>query len=372
MLNFSLIRKKFPEAVEVERGGGTAYAVNCWKYHRGGGFGQMEISANTGVFHCHNCKYSGTVYMEFPEHFDELENYFPWVKIKEGAISSAPQVNTRITRGGPMWSDTVAAPGETISFGSLDDDHPAVVYLRGRGFDIDELRQFSIDRDIRGLYYCSKSSHFIAAGSGTLSGRIIFPVYSEEFVAKASGEAPVLTPILKGWQARQVEKIQVSEKGITEKMVWQGFGWKTFKKMRDGSWEDKHVPKIYTLLGFKKSTTLGGLLHAKGFPDVAVVEGPLDYYKTGRHCVFAMGKGLSKDQIRLLQANWRRVFVLRDPEINPEDEKFKKMINDLYPLVVHHLPLSGGRDPGACSREEIWDQISDFVGDPELKRYAHA
>jgi hypothetical protein len=369
MLSLQKVQKKFPEALEVERGHGAAYVVTCWKYHRGGGEGQMEINAESGYFHCHNCSHKGNIYREFPDHFDEMDDYFPWIKIKPGAISSAPQAKVRINRGGPMWSDTVEAPGETIPFGVLPDDHVAVEYLRGRGFDIDELRKFSADRDIRGLYYCSRSSRSVADGAGTIAGRIIFPIYSEELVSVGGNTSPQLAPVIKGWQARQVEKIEKLGDGTEIKKVWHGLVWKTFRRTGDGYWGDKHVPKIYTLPGFKKTAALGGLFHAKGVPDVAVVEGPLDYYKTGRHCVFTMGKGLSKDQTRLLLANWERVFYIRDPEINPNEEKFKLMIESLHPLKVHHLSLSEGRDPGACSRSEIWKQISDFVGEPELNRY---
>lgn len=370
MLRFSEVSQKFPEAFETERGNGTCYVVNCWKYHRGGGHYQMEIRADNGVFHCHNCGHSGSVYEEFPEHFDDLAEHCSWVQIKtEGAISSAPKAVTRINKHGIMWSETVNAPGETISFAALADDHPAVIYLRDRGFDIEELRGFSTSSDIRALYYCTRGQHTVADGMGTLSGRIVFPIYGEEMVQQTPGSVPILSPVLKGWQARQVEKIEKNSSGVLEKKVWQGFSWRTFKKVGE-DWEDKIVPKYHTMFGLKKSTVLGGMPHAKGFPDVAVVEGPLDYYRTGRHCVFTLGKSISKDQIRLLKANFRRVFLLRDPEVNPEEKRFRQTIEELYPLVVHHFTLAGGKDPGATPRKETWNQIADYVGDPTLNQYA--
>jgi hypothetical protein len=369
MLRFADVKSKFPEVFETERGNGACYVVHCWKYHKSGGVYQMEIRQSDGIFHCHNCGHAGSIYEEFPDHFDDLAEHLSWVRIKsEGTISSAAPKAPRINRGGIMWSPTVTAPGETIPFASLADDHPAVIYLRDRGFDIQELRSFSVTSDIRALYYCTRGQIPVADGLGTLTGRIIFPVYGEDLVSLKPGDPAVLCPVLKGWQARQVEKNEVVG-GEEVKKVWQGFSWRTFRK-KDGVWEDKLVPKYYTMPGLKKSTVLGGMAHAKGFPDVAIVEGPLDHYMTGRHSVFTLGKSVSKDQIRLLQANWRRVFLLRDPGVDPGDKKFNQMIMDMYPLIVHHLVLADQKDPGATPRPSIWNQIADHVGDPTLRQYA--
>jgi hypothetical protein len=369
MLRLSDVSRKFPEAYETDRGNGSCYVVHCWKYHKSGGIHQMEIRQSDGIFHCHNCGHSGSIYDEFPDHFDDLAEHLSWVAVKsEGAISSAPPKAPKIHKGGIMWSPTVTAPGETIPFASLADDHPAVVYLKGRGFDIEELRSFSRNSDIRALYYCTRGQHTLCDGLGSLTGRIIFPVYGEDLVQLKQGEPASVCPVLKGWQARQVEKVE-GDGDDAVRRVWQGFSWRTFRK-KDGIWEDRQVPKYYTMPGLKKSTLLGGMAHAKGFPDVAVVEGPLDYYRVGRHSVFTFGKTISKDQIRLLQANFRRVIIVRDPEVNPEDKRFRQMIEDMYPVNVYHLALSDKKDPGSTPRSSTWKQIADHVGDPFLNQYA--
>ena len=114
---------------------------------------------------------------------------------------------------------------------------------------------------------------------------------------------------------------------------------------------------------------LGGIPTAKGADFVVVVEGPVDKYKVGDHSVFSFGKSLSKDQIRLLQAYWKRVILIRDPEIDPNSPSFKGMVDRMHPLRVDDLALSGGRDAGATPTSEIWEQIADHVGDPSFRKY---
>jgi hypothetical protein len=177
-----------------------------------------------------------------------------------------------------------------------------------------------------------------------------------------------LSNVLCGWQARQVDVIDQDDGVTGSKRTWNGYHWRAFKKT-GGVWEDKYVPKYYTSPGRKKTSMLGGVATAKGFDTVAVVEGPVDKYKAGRHSVFSFGKNLSHDQIRILQTYWTRVIIIRDPEIDPTAKSFVEMVDRMHPLRVYHLALSDGLDPGATPRSSIWTQIADHVGDPELKNY---
>lgn len=378
MIPLNKIRSKFREAFATERGGGTAYIVHCWtKIHRNGGERfSMEIAAETtedreeGVFHCHNCKHSGSIYTEFPDDFSRAENDLA-VKTSDRPISVAQESTTRFRHVGDMWGG-VLAPGAVLPLAMVPRNSPPIEYLAGRGFDIDELFEFNHTGDIRGLFYCTNGQIPISNGMGTMSGRIIIPIYGEEMTILPNGQvAPC--PVLRGWQARRVEVID-KEKG--EKKVWVHGSWRTFKK-KDGVWEDRHVPKYYTSPGFHKSRVLGGLQHAKGSPVVAVVEGPLDYYRTGRHCVYTMGDSMSEDQIRQIKAYWKGpdnlVVMLRDPEVDTTSKSFHKMLVALEepPKVnFHHFCLEGDKDPGATARDETWRQIAGFVGDPHLQKYA--
>ena len=362
-LSLQQIRDKFPEATETTRGNGVAYVVNCWKYHKHGGLGQMEINPE-GVFHCHNCGHSGTLFNEFPDHFDDLEEYFPWISVKRGTISSAPEKTPRTFRGGIMWTPDLVAPGETVPFSTLSDDHPAVRYMARRGFDIEELRSFNALGDTRGIYYCTRGQINLQCDLGTLTGRIVFPVYMDEV-----GAGGRVSSVLAGWQARYIDEIDWEDESSGSKKTWNGYSWRTFSK-NDGKWEDKYVPKYYTSPGRKKTSMLGGIQTAKGCEVVAVVEGPIDWLMTGRHSVFSFGKHLSNDQIRLLQAHWEEAILLRDPEIDPKSKSFVEMVDRMHPLRVHHLALRGGLDPGATPRKSTWEQIADHVKDERYKKYA--
>lgn len=361
MLSLQEVKEKFPEAFQSERGNGLCYVVNCWRYHRHGGVGQMEISPD-GVFHCHNCGHSGTVYQEFPEHFNDLSEMFSWVEVKREAISSAkPRVDRQFT-GGIMWTPTLRAPGETMPLNALSRSHPAVEYLEKRGFDIDELFKFNETADTRGLFYCTRGQIRMQSDVGTLSGRIVFPVYMEE---AAAGGGTELT--LSGWQARSVDRTLFEDDNDGEKEVWNGYSWKKFRKV-NGTWEDKFVGKYYTSPGRRKSTMLGGIPHAKSNPLVVLVEGPLDQYRTGRHSVFSFGKEISREQIRLLQTYWTEVVWLLDPEIDTSTKKFRETVALMHPLKLHYFKLAGNKDPGATPRASIWQQIADHVGNPLLNR----
>lgn len=347
MLTIQDIRKKFPEARETVRGSGPAFTVNCWKYHKFGGKNEMEIGANDGVFHCHNCGHSGNLYTEFPEFFDPLSELFPDLFVKREA-PTAPAANARVRRGGIMWTEDIQAPGEVIPFAKLPDEHVAVEYLRRRGFDIEEMRAYD---ETRALYYCTRGQISMAEGKGSTTGRIVFPIY--------------MLGRLKGWQARQIDYV-VEETELTgEKVVWNGDAWQKFKKV-DGHWEDRYVPKYYTCPGMKRSSVLYGFDMARNYQEVAVVEGPLDYHRTGPQCVGTIGKMISRDQVNLMKTYWSRLFYLRDPGVDPEDRAFKQLLMDLAPVPVYHLCLAGGKDPGATRRESTWQQIAEHVHNASL------
>lgn len=362
MLSLEQIQEKFPEAFSAERGNGMCYVVNCWKWHKHGGISQMEISPQ-GVFFCHNCGHRGTLYREFPEHFDDLSEMFPWVEVKRGAISTAaPQRNRNFT-GGIMWTSVLRAPGETVPLSSLDRGHPVIEYLAGRGFDIEELVGFNLTNDTRGLFYCTRGQIRMQEDMGTLTGRLVFPVYMEENAAGGGVEL-----VLSGWQARYIDRVLWETENDGLKETWTGFSWRKFKKM-NGIWEDKFVAKYYTSPGRRKTTMLGGIPHAKGSDFVAVVEGPLDRYRTGRHSVFTFGKDISNEQIRLLQTYWREAVLLLDPEVDTTTKRFQETIAKMHPLKVHYFKLADNKDPGATPRASTWQQIADHVGNPLLTQY---
>jgi len=300
----------------------------------------MEIGFD-GVFHCHNCGYSGTLRQEFPEFFDPIADLLPELFVKREAPAPIKE-RPRVRAGGIEWNG-LPAPGETVPLKALPDNHPAIEYLAHRGFDIEELRNLDNSRPI---LYCTKGQCEIAGGRGTTSGRLVFPIY--------------MLGTLKGWQARQIEKVTEEDDMVGKKVVWNGSSWRPFKK-ESGFWEDRFVPKYYTCPGMKRMSVLYGFDMARNYKEIAVVEGPLDYHRTGPQCVGTIGKSISSEQISLLKTYWERLFWLRDPEIDPRSREFQKILTELSPLPVHHLALANGLDPGATPREETWLQIKATV-----------
>ena len=344
-LTLERVRAKFPEAQESFRGFGKCFIVHCWGQHRNGGRYEMEINAENGFYHCHNCGMNGDATKDF---FDPLEEEMPWLFVQRDVPTQQEEQKPRARAGGIMWTPTVEAPGECYAFWQLPDDHVAVEYLRNRGFDVEEFRNAfdPANRNLtlnatRALYYCSKGHFSFTQGKGTTTGRIIFPIY--------------MAGTLLGWQARLIDR-KVSE---TVREVWNGFSWKTVRKVA-GEWADKYVPKYYTMPGLHRSSVLYNFDIARQYDEVAVAEGPLDVLRTGPACVGTIGKAVTPEQIRLLKSYWKTLTILRDPEVDPTELRFKKLLAELSPLKVWHMVLADGKDPGATPRDSTWQQIREF------------
>ncbi len=162
----------------------------------------------------------------------------------------------------------------------------------------------------------------------------------------------------KGWQARQIEYVQREDEMTGEKVVWDGNSWRQFHKI-NGVWEDKHVPKYYTMPLMERSQVLYNFqtaLQNKEF--VAVVEGPLDVLRTGSSVVGTIGKSVSMAQANMIKTNWDKAFIIRDPGVSETDPQFKRLLINLSGIPVVHLTLEGKKDPGSTPRESTWRQIA--------------
>lgn len=248
-LSLEKMQSKFPEVVETFRGNGPAFVVNCWFPHRHGGVGQMEINPE-GLYYCHNCGRTGNLYDEFPQHFVQYEEFYPWVKVSKDTVSVMAGSPKRTFFRKKMWNENVVAPGETVPLSDLDDSHPAIQYLSSRGFDVDEIRGLNSSQPSLGLYYCTKGQIDMKCELGTVSGRIVFPVYMDEW-----GPNRTVRSVLSGWQARMIDYVEKEDEDSGVKRVWTGFSWRKFKKV-NGVWEDKYVPKYYTSPGRKRARCL--------------------------------------------------------------------------------------------------------------------
>ncbi len=354
-LRLAQVRRVFPDAVKStpynEPGWGPSFFVACPFGHRKGKV-VANINIESGAFHCHDCGKTANCYLEWglsdDDHF--LDDLMP----NEGLEPEGYQASVMAGYEGPTWGEgehRIKAPGDTVPIKSLPQDHPALVYLRDRGVDMVEVLNLPPSLE---LHYCTHGVFSIAKGMGSTTGRIVFPIYFN-LSTLPSGDFNVINP--NGWQARQIERVIFEDEVNGEKEVWNGFNWRKFRK-RDGYWEDKVVPKYYNCSPWKKSDCLYNFDIAKRYKKVVVVEGVMDVLSVGPAAVGTFGMIPSMAQVNLLKTYWDEVVILRDPGVEPSNDKFKKMIDQLTGIRVTHLTLSGGRDPGSTPRVSIWNQIA--------------
>lgn len=348
-ISFEACKRRFPEAKILDGKNGIEYAVNCTKFHRKGGRYKLNINATSGGFYCQDCGFTGNARREWFDDDDMADN-FEHLRISRDEefatilkVHSTPSGNFA-RRGEEMWENNMASPGKLVPFASLPGGHPAVEYMADRGFDIVELNALP---PCMALQYCTNG---ISMARGTTTGRIVFPIY--------------MGGILKGWQARKVERVIPPEDGddVDLKEVWGGEDWKTVGRTRAGKWQDHEIPKYLTCPGMSRADILYGYDQARNERPsdnqlLVVVEGPLDQLKVGYPSVASLG-GLSDHQLRVIVTYWETVVIIRDPDIDPESAKFRQVLARLSAIKTCHLALPNGKDAGGSTREEIWTEIA--------------
>lgn len=127
------------------------------------------------------------------------------------------------------------------------------------------------------------------------------------------------------------------------------------------------LPKYHIPKGFKKSWCLFNIDRASYYPYVVLTEGVFDAVKAGPSGVAMFGKAPGVWQTRLLQAKWGNGALIWLPDNNDPDslEKSEKMVGEWnsskqFKLGAHRV-LVPGPDPGACSTEEIWREITKYT-----------
>jgi hypothetical protein len=230
------------------------------------------------------------------------------VQVLEG-VEADPDELKEVRPPGPMWRlDELKAKRP---------NHPAILYLEGRGYDVDKLAR------LWDIAYCPKSYYTLA------TQRIIIPIY--------------MSGMMVGWQARyvgdDVDGVPFNKAGIA---------------------------KYWTSPGFKRKLVAYNLERACQHQTVVVVEGPLDAVNVGPMAVAAVGKTLSpivrKKLVQLLAKHHKQngvVIVALDPK---QDEKAKGKNKPHHIEVLYgqlRLPLQGRvlklylpeeYDPGSIDR----------------------
>lgn len=207
----------------------------------------------------------------------------------------------------------VDLPTDFVPLTALPENHPALRYLCKRGFDPERLAE------AWGVGYSRRGCSWWPAG------RVVIPLD-----AYVDGHGWCLV----GWQARAIEP--------GEKI------------------------KYYTRKNTPKSRMLYGL-HAvedEGAP-VLICEGVTDVWSAGDNAVALLGKNISPAQRKLVRKSLsdRPLVVMLDPEAAAEAKEVAARIDETLDLslqgrhpksrvVVARLPDE--RDPGDCTRAEIW------------------
>jgi hypothetical protein len=209
----------------------------------------------------------------------------------------------------PFW------PGLIDRLDKLSEHHPAITYLRERGFDTGQLSRFLK------IGYCYEASQ----DCYTAGNRIIIPVFKDSQLV--------------GWQARYV-----------------------------GTPKYDSTPKYYTMPRFKKSQFLYNYDRARQFPYVILTEGVTDVWRVGPASVALFGKTLSYGQKLLIGSTWGSgvAIVLLDADAQSDAEGIYDSLKDVVPKRVL-VKLPEGKDPGEMTRAEIYQRIQEAAREQHLE-----
>jgi len=219
-------------------------------------------------------------------------------------------------------------PGVIESITALPEDHPAVVYLKDRGFDPEYAES------VFNVGYCSQGEVF-ASGRYDTSNTLMFPMF--------------LDGKLVAWQSRllynpdSITAAECYQRGMTD-------------DPEDG--ELMRFPKYFTMPGFRKGSMFFNFDNARKSEVVVVTEGTFDTMSVGRCAVAALGKGVSDIQVSILAANWKLAILLLDPDAAKENmylvERLSKRGMPSIPVT-----LQDDHDAGELTQEAVWEQINE-------------
>lgn len=294
-----IIENKFGKVVVSNGSNGAELITYCPVCGRQ----KLTINANSGIYKCWRGCTSGTL--------SKLLN------IKFEPIT--------ITKPVVQENKEIPSPGETVPLSGLDDNNPAVIYLKSRHYDVNELSNYY------DMCYCSKGKLF-AKGIFNTSNTIIIPVKQND------------TTI--GWQSRLLynpDKLTDLEMGAL------GFKYdpETNKYIKP--------PKYLTSPGLQKGKMLYNIDNAKKSKTVVVTEGVFDAVSVGRCAVATFGKQVSDEQVATLKSYWDVIILLLDPDAQDEQSRLVARLGST--ALVIPVTLHGYKDAGEAPREQIWRQI---------------
>lgn len=278
---------------------------------------KLSVNPVKRVYHCWHCDSSGTL--------SKLLGMD--VTVTSTAVTIQEASKTQKTIYPPSFD-----PSQIIPLTCLSEDNPAIVYLKSRGFDPEEL-----DRDFA-FRYCARGRTFPHVPFDA-SNTLIIPIYAEDKFL--------------GWQAR----LLYNPKSVSEDVLI-AMGYTARKENGDL----RRPPKYLTSPGLNKKEMLYNIDWAKKYDTVVVTEGVFDCIRVGRQGVATLGKLVSDYQKKMLVSLWKTIVLLLDPDAK---ETQNDLVKDLTipggPKVVP-VTLQGYKDAGDCPRDELWRQINEALG----------
>ena len=282
---------------------------------------KLSVNPLKRVYHCWHCDNSGTL------------TTLLGVNV---AVTGVTPKNDEVKKEQKTIYPPSFDPSQIVPLTGLSEYNPAIAYLKGRGFDPEEL-----DRDFA-FRYCAKGRWFPNVPFDA-SNTLVIPIYSDNnFI---------------GWQARLLFNPKETSDDV---LVAMGY------TARKENGELKRPPKYLTSPGLNKKEILYNVDWAKKYDTVVVTEGVFDCIRVGRQGVATLGKLVSDYQKKMFISLWKTVVLLLDPDA--EDAQ-TSLANELRvpggPLVVQ-VKLKGYKDAGECPRDELWRQINEAI---ELERH---
>lgn len=259
------------------------------------------------------------------------------------------------------------SPGTVIPLDQLDEEHPAIRYVKSRNLDPEQLvEQFRAG-------YCTKANPDLK--SCAIPGGLCRPPEGR-LILFADRNGTQL-----GWQARRLE-LWIGEQLYfwdAWKNEWLPIGERTEDGFKvydryDGSLvgmreDDVLARKYFNAPGMRTSATLMGIDAAikwrfrTGEPVLGLVEGALDAARLGPPFVAMMGLALKSEQAASLSGQgFKRVVFVCDQDGNPANAKqtreSMKVLKPYFEVQELHLP-PGVKDPAELNdsqREQLLEK----------------
>jgi hypothetical protein len=270
-------------------------------------------------------------------------------------------------------------PGQVISLSKLPAIHPAIVYLKNRGYDISVLEgQMNacwcmLERPqsrVESVFYRKMTDEW----RDTPQGRIVFFAY--------------MYGVQVGWQARVLDyTVDLVEGGLQAHFYYHPYRneWCLVRTRRNklDAWEYKDEYKPYEENGrtiefspskYKTATHAARNEMLMGF-DAAIaaneamqtstailVEGPLDAGRIGPPGIAVLGKSCSDHQAMLLGRHFKRVVYVADTDEAGKTSipKFREKLSGRCEFSVVELP-DGFKDLGEMTNEQAREFIEPYI-----------